>query len=92
MYAIRSYYVANPPGGISGEAETALVFVFFHGLHQPQVTFLNQIQKRYPASDITFGNTDYQAGIGFNQMRAGHFPIFNFQRQPFFFFFRGLPI
>jgi len=65
----------DPPGGIGGKAETALVLVFFHRFHQAQVALLDQVQEGDAAPDVTLGNADHQAGVGFNEVLARQLTI-----------------
>ncbi len=45
-----------------------MIIKFFNGFHQAEIAFLDEIQKRHAAADITFGHADHQAGIGLDQM------------------------
>jgi hypothetical protein len=60
----------DPPGGISGEAEAALVLELRNCFHQAQVTLLDQVKEGHPAPDVFFGYTHYQASIRFDQVLA----------------------
>ncbi len=79
----------DPPGSISGEAETAAVIVFLYGFHQAEVAFLDQIEEGNAAPEIFFGNADHQAGIGLDQVVAGVAPVLDGLLEEDFFLFRG---
>ena len=55
--------LADPPGGVGGKFVALAVVKLFHGLDQPQVAFLNQIQEQHAAAHIALGNGDDQAQI-----------------------------
>jgi len=44
-----------------------------HGLHQADVTFLNQVQKLQPAIGVFFGNGNDEAEVGLDQFFFGLF-------------------
>ena len=67
--------LADPPGGVGGEAEAALVIVFLDRFHQAQVAFLDQVQERHALPDVALGDADHQAGVGFDQVLAGQSSI-----------------
>jgi len=58
--------LANPPRGVGGKTKTAMIIKFFHCFHQAKIAFLNEVEKRYPATDIFLGYAHYKAGIGFD--------------------------
>ncbi len=60
----------DPPRRISAEAVATPVIVFFDGLHQADVAFLNEIQELEAAATILFGDADDQASVGANQVGA----------------------
>src|SRR3990172_11400064 len=63
--------LADPPRGISGEAEASLHFELAHRFHQPKVAFLNQVQEGDAPANVFLSNADHQARIGLDQMLAG---------------------
>ena len=56
----------DPPGGISTEFITPLILEFINGLHQPDIAFLDQVQKLKTAVGIFLGNADHQPQVGFD--------------------------
>jgi hypothetical protein len=40
-------------------------------LHQPEIAFLDQIQKRHAPPHVLLGDADHQPRIGFDQVLAG---------------------
>ena len=58
----------DPPGRISRELIAAAVLELIYGLHQADVTLLNQIEKLQAAIGVLLGDGDHQAQIGFNQL------------------------
>ena len=67
----------DPPGGVSGKAESAVIIEFLNRFHQSQVAFLDQVKEGHAAADVTFGHADHQPGIGFDQMFAGKDAVFD---------------
>ena len=51
-----------------------VVVELFHGLDQPQVPFLDQIQEQHAPAHIPFGNADHQTQVGFGQTFLGIVP------------------
>ena len=60
----------DPPGGVGGKLEAALRLKLFGRLHQAEVSFLNQVQKRQPPPDIALGHRHHQPQVGFAQSTA----------------------
>src|SRR6478735_9569494 len=67
--------LANPPGRIGAEFETAGVVEFVGGLHQADVAFLNQVEKGKTATDIFLRDGNDETEIRLDQMRAGRVAI-----------------
>ncbi len=63
--------LANPPGGIGGEAEAAGVFELVHRPHQPRVALLDQVQEAQPAVAVAFGDGDDEAEVSGDEVAAG---------------------
>ena len=63
--------LANPPGGIGGEAEAAGVFELVHRPHQTRVSLLDQIEEAQAAVAIALGDGDDQAEVAGDQVAAG---------------------
>ena len=63
--------LTNPPCGIGGKFVASAVFKFIHGLHQANVTFLDQIQKLQSSVRIFFGNGDDKAQVGLDHFFFG---------------------
>src|SRR5215467_16290034 len=57
----------NPPRGVRAELIPALVLELIHGLHQADVSLLNQIQELKPAVRILLGDADDKSQIRLNQ-------------------------
>ena len=53
----------NPPGGVGRKLITAVIFELIHRLHQPDVAFLNEIQKRQTAIGVFFRDTDHETQV-----------------------------
>ena len=63
--------LANPPDGVGGELVAAAVLEFFHALHQADVAFLDQIQKRLAAVGVFLGHRHHQAQVGLRHVGLG---------------------
>ena len=63
--------LANPPRGVRRKLVAPAVFEFVDGLHQADVAFLNQVEELQSAVGIFFGNRNYQAEVGLNQLTLG---------------------
>ena len=72
-YSYRARLVGNgarnslsyPPGGVGAEFEALCIVEFFHGFHQSQIAFLNQVEKKHTSADVTLGNADDKTQVGF---------------------------
>ncbi|OQA23069.1 MAG: hypothetical protein BWY63_00463 [Chloroflexi bacterium ADurb.Bin360] len=62
------YCLTNPPGGIRREFVPTSVIEFVGGANKADIAFLNQVKERHAASDVFLCHTDYQTGIGANQV------------------------
>ena len=63
--------LADPPGRVGREAEAAAELEAIHGLHQSNVAFLDQIQKRQAAIQILLGDRDDETQVGLDQHLLG---------------------
>ena len=61
----------DPPGGVGGKLEAALRLKLFRRLHQAEIAFLNQVQKRQAPPDIALCHRHHQPQVGFAQSTAG---------------------
>src|SRR2546426_2117159 len=61
----------NPPRGISRKLISAAVFEFVDRLHQADVAFLNQVEELQASVGVLFGDRDYQAQVGFDELALG---------------------
>ena len=59
--------LANPPRRVGRKFVAAAPLKLIYRFHQPDVAFLNQIQKLQSAVGIFFRNGNHQAKVGFNQ-------------------------
>src|ERR1700683_3210739 len=53
----------DPPGGVGRELVAAPVLELVHRLHQPDVAFLNQVEKLQAAIGVFFGDRDDQPQV-----------------------------
>src|SRR5258706_5638370 len=53
----------DPPCGVGGELESAAELESIHRLHQAEVSFLNQIEKRKPAVHVSLRDGDDETEI-----------------------------
>src|SRR6476646_4647236 len=67
--------LADPPRGVRRKFVAAAVLEFVHGLHQADVAFLNQVEKLQAVVGIFFGDRDYKAQVGFNQLALRGFSV-----------------
>ena len=67
--------LANPPCGVRRKLVAAALLEFFHGLHQADVAFLNQIQELQAAVGVFLGDRNHQAQVGFDQLPLGGFRL-----------------
>ena len=69
--------LADPPGGVGRELVAAAVFEFVHGLHQPDIALLDQIQELQAAIGVFLGDGDHEPEVGFDHLllRAGRFAL-----------------
>ena len=61
--------LANPPGGIGAKLAAPARIELFHGLHQAQISLLNQIEERDALSQVFFRNADDESRIRLDQVR-----------------------
>ena len=59
--------LTNPPGSISGKLITLAIIKLLHSLDQPQIAFLDQIEKLHATAHIFFRNADHQTEICLRQ-------------------------
>ena len=60
-----------PPRGICAELITPLIFKLIHGLHESDVTFLNQVQELEPPIGILLRNADHKPQVGLYKLAFG---------------------
>lgn len=58
--------LTDPPGCIGGELIAATILKFINGLHQANVSFLNEVQELQAAISIFLRNRNNEAEIGLN--------------------------
>ncbi len=58
----------NPPSGVGAEFVAALVFEFIHGLHQPNVPLLDQIEEGESPVGVLFRDADHEPKVRFGQL------------------------
>ena len=63
--------LADPPGGVGRELVTATVLELVHGLHQADVTLLDQVQELQAAVGVLLGDRNDQAQVGFDHLLLG---------------------
>src|SRR5215469_10423107 len=63
--------LANPPGGVGGELITAAPVELVGAFHEPEITFLDQIEKLQPMMGVFLGYGDHQSKVGFGQFFLG---------------------
>ena len=63
--------LANPPGGVGGEAVAQFGIEFFHGADQAQVTLFDQVQESEAAIDVATGDFHHQAQVGLDHVASG---------------------
>ena len=63
--------LTDPPGCVSGEAETAFRVEFFHCANQTEVTLFDQIQQCQTAVAVAAGDFHHQPQVAFNHAAAG---------------------
>jgi len=81
--------LANPPGGVGREAETALGVEFLDGPDKPQVAFLDQVEQGQATVDVATGDFHHQAQVAFDHaLAAGRITLLR-QARKMDFFFRG---
>ncbi len=67
------YGLADPPGGIGRETETALGVELLDGADKAEVALFDEIQQHQAAVVVAPGNLDHQAQVGFNHALARRF-------------------
>ncbi len=67
--------LADPPCRIRRELETFRIVEFFDGFDQTAVSFLDQIQKQHPASDIFFRDRNDKTKVRGNEQLLCLFPV-----------------
>ncbi len=75
--------LSDPPRGVRAELAATAVVELFHGLHQAQVTFLDQVQEWYPLAHVALGDTHHQPCVGLDQVRACSVADINIADIPF---------
>ena len=60
--------LTNPPGGIGGELVSALVLELFDRLHEPDISFLDEVEELEPTVRIFLCNAYDQPQVGLGQM------------------------
>ena len=65
--------LSDPPSRIGAELIAAAIFEFIHCLHEPNITFLDQIEELQTTIGIFFSNTDHQSQIRFGKFALGFF-------------------
>ena len=63
--------LTHPPGCVRGELIAAAVFELIHGLHKPEVTFLNEVGHRKAAVDVALRNRNHEAKVRFDHLCLG---------------------
>ena len=63
--------LADPPGGVGGETETALRVELFEGVDEAEVALLDQVEQRDPAVQVVLGDVHNQAQVALDQGLAG---------------------
>src|SRR4051812_40660995 len=65
----------NPPGGIGGEFEPALVVKLVGRLHETDIAFLDEIEEGETATDVLLCNRDDESKICANEMSSGELAV-----------------
>src|SRR5947209_3989819 len=65
-----AYCLANPPGGIGAKMATTAVVKFFGGMHQCQVSLLDEIYERDAGTGIAACNSNDQAQVCLDELVA----------------------
>jgi hypothetical protein len=63
--------LADPPGGVGGEAEAALGVELLHRADQAEVALLDQVEQRQAAVEIAPGDLHHQAQVAHDHALAG---------------------
>ena len=61
--------LANPPHGVADELDVARRIETSRRLNQPEIAFVNEIEKRDAEAAIPFGEAHDEAEVGFDQAR-----------------------
>ena len=61
----------DPPGRIGRKLIPLRIVELFHCLDEPEITFLDQVQKEHPAPHIALGDADDQPQVGLGQLLLG---------------------
>ena len=67
------YGLADPPGGIGGEAKAALRIEFFDRADKTEVALFDEIQQHQAAVVVTTGDFHHQSQVGLDHALAGGF-------------------
>jgi hypothetical protein len=59
--------LANPPGGVRGELVAAAPVELVGAFHEPEIAFLDQVEKLQAMMGVFLGDGDDQAKVGFGQ-------------------------
>src|SRR5262249_12302813 len=60
--------LTDPPGSIGAELKSLAVLIPFGRFHQPDVSFLHEIQQRQSPTGITFCNINNKAEVAADQL------------------------
>ena len=58
----------NPPRRVGTELIAAPILELFHGLHQPHVAFLDEVEEGQPAVGVLLGDGDDEAQVGLDHL------------------------
>ncbi|MNQ92787.1 hypothetical protein D3C85_1082220 [compost metagenome] len=79
--------LANPPGRVGREAETAFRIELLHRPDQAEVALFDQVQQRQPTIDVASGDFHHQSQVAFNHAFApGRIATLRQARKMNFFF------
>ena len=60
--------LADPPGGIGGEAEAAFRIEFFQRVNQAEVALFHQVEQGKPAVGVVLGDVDHQPQVALDHV------------------------
>ena len=58
----------DPPRRVGGKLVALAVIEFFHGLHQPEIALLDQIEEKHTAVDVPLGDADDQTQVRLDKL------------------------